>query len=98
MLDRRIELFLTVAETGSMSAASKQLYMAQPTLSQQMSALEKDLDVTLLERGSRGVSRHRPVRYCTRMRNVSASRRRGHWSVCAIWIGILEPSCASAVA
>ncbi len=56
MLDRRIELFLTVAETGSMSAASKQLYMAQPTLSQQMSALEKDLDVTLLERGSRGVS------------------------------------------
>ncbi len=56
MLDRRIELFLTVAETGSMSAASKQLFMAQPTLSQQMSALEKDLDIKLLERGSRGVS------------------------------------------
>lgn len=56
MLDRRIELFLTVAETGSMTAASKQLFMAQPTLSQQMSALERDLDVRLLARGPRGVS------------------------------------------
>ncbi|MDE8703417.1 LysR family transcriptional regulator [Adlercreutzia equolifaciens] len=55
MLDRRLDYFLAVAETGSMLAASKGLYMAQPTLSQHMSSLEKDLDVTLFERGPRGV-------------------------------------------
>jgi DNA-binding transcriptional LysR family regulator len=43
--------FLITAEEGSFSAAAKALNMAQPTLSRQVAALEKDLGVTLFERG-----------------------------------------------
>jgi DNA-binding transcriptional LysR family regulator len=46
----RARAFLATAETGSLSAAARQLGLTQPTLSRQVAALEVDLGVTLFER------------------------------------------------
>ena len=45
--------FLATAETGSFSAAARQLGLTQPTLGRQVAALEAELGVVLLERGGR---------------------------------------------
>lgn len=42
--------FIAAAETGSLSAAARQLGLTQPTLSRQVSALEEALGLTLFER------------------------------------------------
>lgn len=46
----RARAFLATAETGSLSAAARQLGLTQPTLSRQVAALEAELGVTLFER------------------------------------------------
>ncbi|WP_170762107.1 LysR family transcriptional regulator [Ruegeria lacuscaerulensis] len=48
-----IRAFLATAETGSFSAAARQLGQTQPTLSRQIAALEGDLGVMLFERVGR---------------------------------------------
>lgn len=50
---RNLQIFLAVAETGSMVKAAKQLYMTQPSISQVISDLEKAYNVTLFERKNR---------------------------------------------
>ncbi|WP_420004179.1 LysR family transcriptional regulator [Arenibacterium sp. LLYu02] len=50
-----IRAFLATAETGSLSAAARQLGQTQPTLSRQVAALEADLGVYLFERVGRGL-------------------------------------------
>ena len=45
--------FLATAEEGSLSAAARALHLTQPTVSRQVSSLEKSLGVTLFERTSR---------------------------------------------
>ncbi len=50
-----IQSFLAVAETGSLSAASRQLGRSQPTLGRQVQALEAELGVSLFERHARGL-------------------------------------------
>jgi len=52
---RQLEYFIAVAEAGSMTQAAAELYVAQPSLSQQMIALERELGGELLERLPRGV-------------------------------------------
>ncbi|MEW2458354.1 LysR family transcriptional regulator [Streptomyces albus] len=47
---RVLRYFLAVAETGSVTAASRRVHIAQPSLSRQLSALEKDLGVPLFTR------------------------------------------------
>lgn len=47
--------FLATAEEGSLSAAARALGLTQPTLGRQVAALEEALDVTLFERGPRGL-------------------------------------------
>lgn len=49
----QVRAFLAAAEEGSLSAASRALHQTQPTLSRQVTALEKSLGVTLFERGHR---------------------------------------------
>lgn len=46
----RAKAFLAAADTGSFSAAAKQLRLTQPTLGRQVAALEKELGLVLFEK------------------------------------------------
>ena len=50
------KVFCQVAKSKSFSKASKELYMTQPAVSQAIMQLEKELDIRLLNRTSKGVS------------------------------------------
>jgi len=52
---RQLRYFVTIVDYGSLSKAAEQLYVAQPSLSQQIARLEEDAGVPLLIRSSRGV-------------------------------------------
>lgn len=43
---RQLEIFVHVADTRSFSKAAKQLYLTQLTVSAQIAALEKELQLT----------------------------------------------------
>src|SRR5512133_2776400 len=47
---RHLRIFLTVCEVGNMTRAAKELYMAQPSVSQAIAELEKYYEVRLFER------------------------------------------------
>ena len=51
---RQVAYFLAVADAGSFTLAARELRISQPSLSQQVRALERDLGANLLERISRG--------------------------------------------
>lgn len=53
---QQLRYFIEVAQTGSISTAAKNLYLSQPSLSQQIINLEKELGISLLIRHSRSVS------------------------------------------
>lgn len=53
---KQAQYFLSVVETGSFSAAADDLYISQSSLSKQILALEKDLDVQLFDRSKRKIS------------------------------------------
>lgn len=50
---RQLKAFLLLEETGSFKAAAERLAVTQPSLSILIKELEKDLDLTLIERSSR---------------------------------------------
>ena len=50
-----VNLFVAVADTGSMSAAARQTGVSQPTIGRAIAALEADLGVTLFSRHSKGL-------------------------------------------
>lgn len=52
----RMRAFLATAETGSLSAAARQLGLTQPTLGRQVSALEDELGLALFERTARSLT------------------------------------------
>ena len=49
-------VFYTVAKTGNISHAAKELFISQPAISKAVSKLEESLGVTLFRRSSRGVT------------------------------------------
>jgi LysR family transcriptional regulator, regulatory protein for tcuABC len=53
---RQLRYFAQIVESGSLSKASRQLFIAQPALSQQLSKLEEEVGKPLLTRSSRGVA------------------------------------------
>lgn len=50
MTIRNLEIFTTVANLGSMSAAAKKLYITQPSVSLAIAEIEKEYDVQLFDR------------------------------------------------
>lgn len=52
---RQLRYFVQIVESGSLAKASRQLFIAQPALSQQMARLEDEVGKPLLVRSSRGV-------------------------------------------
>lgn len=53
---QQLNYAITIAETGSMNRAAEKLYIAQPSLSASMQELEKELGITIFNRGGRGVT------------------------------------------
>ena len=53
---RLLQLFVVIAEEGSLSRAARRLHIAQQSLSQQVRVLEAQVGAPLLERTSRGVT------------------------------------------
>ena len=53
---KKLENFLTVAQYLTITDSSKSLYLSQPTLSRQISSLERELGIKLFERHQFGVT------------------------------------------
>lgn len=53
---RQLEYLVEICDSGSFSAAAARLFVAQPSLSQQIRALERELGAELLERGRHGIA------------------------------------------
>ncbi|WP_159586666.1 LysR substrate-binding domain-containing protein [Chelativorans xinjiangense] len=52
---RQLRYFVHIVDCGSLSSAARELYIAQPALSQQIAKLEAEVDRPLLSRSSKGV-------------------------------------------
>jgi len=53
---RQLKYFIAIVDAGSLSKAAQKLYIAQPSLSQQMAGLEAELETKLLLRSTQGVT------------------------------------------
>lgn len=53
---RQLRYFVQIVESGSLLQASRQIFIAQPALSQQLAKLEAEVGVMLLKRSARGVT------------------------------------------
>lgn len=73
---RAIRYFLAVAETGGFSRAAAALKIAQPSITNQVQALEGELGVPLLVRHHRGASLTEAVN--------TSSRVSGRVTYCAV--------------
>lgn len=52
---RQLRYFATIAEEGQITRAAKKLHMAQPPLSQQLKALEEELNTLLVQRNGKNI-------------------------------------------
>ena len=53
---RQLYYFVTIVESGNITAAAKKLELSQPPLSKQIMALEEELGIKLMERSSRKIT------------------------------------------
>lgn len=56
MIDRRLQVFYTVAKTGNITKAAHILHMTQPAVTSQIQKFEQYYNVRLLNRHYNGVS------------------------------------------
>ncbi len=88
MTIRHLKIFLAVAESGSMSAAAKKLYITQPSVSQAVRELEDHYQIRLFERlnhrlyitdeGRRLLNEARPIIQNFDMLETNMTRMQGH--------------------
>lgn len=77
MTIRHLNIFVAVADYGSMSAAARHLYLSQPTVSQAIRELEKHYNGLLFERlGKKLYLTERGNFFCREQENWSASLRK----------------------
>lgn len=53
---KQLKYFRSIVLAGTISGAAKQLFMTQPSLSQQLHLLESELEVKLIDRGNRKIT------------------------------------------
>lgn len=53
---QQLHYAIVISETGSLNKAAEILYISQPSLSESMRELEKEIDITIFHRSKRGVS------------------------------------------
>lgn len=53
---QQIYYVITISETGSLNKAAEKLYVSQPSLTSALQELEKELGITIFNRGGRGVT------------------------------------------
>ena len=56
MNDKHIQYVLTIVQEGSFTAASKKLYVTQPSLSQTIRLIERDLGAQIFDRNTTPIS------------------------------------------
>jgi DNA-binding transcriptional LysR family regulator len=56
MNEVKVKYFLAIAETSNFTKAAEQLYISQSVLSRQIASIEKELGLTLFNRGNKNVS------------------------------------------
>jgi DNA-binding transcriptional LysR family regulator len=79
---RQVSYFVAVAEESSFTLAARKLHISQPSLSQQVRALERDVGANLLERSSRGVRLTTAGReFLPEARTMLAASQRGRLAV-----------------
>ena len=72
----RYEVFCTVVDQGSLTAAAEELGYTQSAVSQAVKALERELGTTLIERGKHGVSLTRDGKqYLPYLRNIATAEQ-----------------------
>lgn len=52
---QQLRYIVTIAETGSFSAAAKELFLAQPSLTKSVRELEKEMNLAVFDRTNRGI-------------------------------------------
>lgn len=95
-------IFNTVAETGNISRAAKQLYISQPAISKAISKLEQNLEVALFTRSSRGVRlteegnilyKHTKSAFDTLLKGEDTLRKINELEIGHIRIGVSSTLC-----
>jgi hypothetical protein len=84
---RQLEYFLAVVDHDGFGRAAAKLHIAQPSLSQAIAALERDLGVKLFHRLGRGVVLNCRVSFCGEARTTVPSGEYRHGSPpSATWV------------
>lgn len=53
---QQLKYIITVAQTGTISEAAKELFITQPSLTKAIRELEKEMNLTIFERTNKGIS------------------------------------------
>lgn len=53
---QQLKYIVTVAETGTLSEAAKELFISQPSLTKSIRELEKEMDISIFDRTNKGVA------------------------------------------
>ena len=53
---QQLKYVVTIAETGKINEASKQLFITQPSLTKAVKELEKEMNITIFDRTNKGIN------------------------------------------